>query len=173
MAYTLNALIAEASLLRGEPGLVVAPLVGGLGLAPLTGAMVLQADPLLGAEGLRAAPDDEFDEPGERAVERTRAEAAFVRISRFSGSKGEFRRSVEYENAWRSTEQGQFVNPDARPRTALQSSRSAGIVNLGPAGTPRRTPRRANDKGHAETNSSSGKRQGRPSAALEAGAVHR
>ncbi|MCY0988019.1 hypothetical protein OV203_12855 [Nannocystis sp. ILAH1] len=62
-----------------------------------------------------------------RVRERLEVHGAGSQGQRF---EGEFRRSVEYENAWRSTEQGQFVNHDARPRTALQSSRSAGIVKL-------------------------------------------
>lgn len=85
MAYALNALIAELALLRGALELPVIALPHGWGLVPLPQgswrAEGHHARPLIHASECRLAPDDDFDEPNERARCIDHASTSFAWIA--------------------------------------------------------------------------------------------
>lgn len=85
MAYALNALIAEFELLRGVLDLPVVALPRGRGLMPLPlefwRARGHHARPLIHESERRIAPDDDFDDPAERARCIDQASTSFAWIA--------------------------------------------------------------------------------------------
>lgn len=87
MAYVLNALVTTPDVLRAH-GLVVVPLRDGLALSPLGEsfwtALAVPSQPLLRAweaREAREAPDDEFDDPEERAAQLAETSASWDRVA--------------------------------------------------------------------------------------------